>query len=200
MSNNQRMNFQDMNFQDIVGSLGNILTWGEKHIPKPVDEFVNIQAITYDRKRKYIMNRKTKKKRLTLDNSILITTEETLISTEHAKMSELISTGMLITDATLDRERKDEEDLVVVIKELEHLFHLEKYYHNSTHAMMFFRSDFQDDYNKFMSERHLFTSGIVNFQEDTLMALETCKDMEIWYEKSHQVVERIDYISVVQKV
>jgi hypothetical protein len=31
------------------------------------------------------------------------------------------------------------------------------------------------------------------------MALETCKDVERWYDKAHQVVERIDYISVVQK-
>jgi hypothetical protein len=31
------------------------------------------------------------------------------------------------------------------------------------------------------------------------MALETCKNMERWYEKSHQAVERIDYISTVQK-
>jgi thioesterase domain-containing protein len=30
------------------------------------------------------------------------------------------------------------------------------------------------------------------------MALATCKDMERWYEKAHQVVERIDYISAVQ--
>jgi hypothetical protein len=31
------------------------------------------------------------------------------------------------------------------------------------------------------------------------MVLETCKDMERWYEKSHKVVEIIDYISEVQK-
>jgi hypothetical protein len=31
------------------------------------------------------------------------------------------------------------------------------------------------------------------------MALETCKDMERWYEKAHQEVKRIDYISVVHK-
>jgi hypothetical protein len=31
------------------------------------------------------------------------------------------------------------------------------------------------------------------------MVLAICKDMERWYEKAHQVVERIDYISAVQK-
>jgi hypothetical protein len=74
-----------------VGSLGNTLTWGEKQIPEPVDEVTDIQEIAYDRKRKSIMKRTTKKRRLTLDSSILITTEEKLISTEHAKTSELIA-------------------------------------------------------------------------------------------------------------
>jgi hypothetical protein len=53
----------------------------------------------------------TKKRRITLDSSILITTEEKLISMEHAKMFELIGAWMAITDATLDRVRKDEEEL-----------------------------------------------------------------------------------------
>jgi hypothetical protein len=92
----------------------------------------NIQTIAYERKRKAIMKRTTKKRRLTLDSSILITTEEKLISTKHAKTSELIGTRMEITDATLDRARKDEEELATTLKELEHLRHLEKYYQDST--------------------------------------------------------------------
>jgi hypothetical protein len=110
-------------------------------------------------------------------------------------MSELIDAEMAITDATLDRERRDEKDLAAALKELEHLRHLEKYYQDSTLATMFLRSEFQDAYAKFMNERHLFTVGIVNFQEDTLMELATCKDVERWYEKAHKVVERIDYIN-----
>jgi hypothetical protein len=106
---------------------------------------------------------------------------------------------MAITDATLDRARKDEEYLAIVLKELEHIFHLNKYYQDSTQAMVFLRSEFQDSYSKFMSERHIFTTGIANFQEDTLMALEMCKDMERWYDKYHPMVERIYYISTVQK-
>jgi hypothetical protein len=51
-----------------------------------------------------------------------------LISTEHAKTFELIGAGMAITDATLYRERKYEEELFIALKDLEHLFHLEKYY------------------------------------------------------------------------
>jgi hypothetical protein len=106
---------------------------------------------------------------------------------------------MVITDATLDRERKGEEELATALKELKHLHHLDKYYQDSTRAMVFLRSEFQDAYNKFTNERHLFIAGIVDFQEDTLMALATCKDVEIWYEKAHQAMEIIDYIGVVQK-
>jgi hypothetical protein len=50
------------------------------------------------------MKRTTKKRRITLYRSILITTEEKLISMEHAKMSELIGAGMEIKYATLDIE------------------------------------------------------------------------------------------------
>jgi hypothetical protein len=95
----------------MAGSLGNTLTWGDQQIPEPVDEIIDIQVITYDRKRKVVMRRTTKKRRLTLDSTLLITTEETLLDTENAKMTELIGAGMAITDATLDRERRDEREV-----------------------------------------------------------------------------------------
>jgi hypothetical protein len=136
-----------------------------------VDEVFDIQAITYDQKRKAIMKRTTRKRRITLDNSILITTEEKLISTKHAKMSELISAGMEITDATLDRERKDEEELAYALNELENLCHLTKYYQDSTQATVLLRREFQDAYIKFTNEQHLSTTEIVNFHEYTLMEL-----------------------------
>jgi hypothetical protein len=180
-------------------SLEDTLTWGEQQIPKLVDEVTDIQAITYDRKIKSIMKSTTKKRRLILDNLILITTEEKLLSTEHANTSKLIGAGMAITDAMLDRERRDEKELVIALKELEHLCHLEKYYQDSMQATVFLRSEFHEAYTKFTSKRHLFITGIFDFQEDTLMELETCKDIERWYEKDHQVVERIDYISTIQK-
>jgi hypothetical protein len=88
-------------------------------------------------------------------------------------MSELIGAGMEITNVTLDRARKDEEDMTAALKVLEKLRHLDKYYQESTQATVILRSKFQDSYNKFMSERHLFTAGIDDFQEDTLMALAT---------------------------
>lgn len=165
------------------GSLGNTLTQGEQQIPEPIDEVTDIQAISYDRKRKYIMKRTTNKIRFMLGRSILITTKEKLLNTKHTNTSELTDAGMAITDATLDRTRRDEKELVVALKQLEHLRHLEKYYQDSMQAMVFFRSEFQDAYVKFTNEQHLFTTGIADFQEDTLMSLETYKDLERWYDK-----------------
>jgi hypothetical protein len=78
------------------------------------------------------MKRTTKKRIIALDISILITTEEKLLSTENEKMFELIGVGMDITDATLDRARRYEKELAAPLKELEHLHHLEKYYQEST--------------------------------------------------------------------
>jgi uncharacterized protein YaeQ len=145
------------------------------------------------------MKRTTKKRRPTLDILILITMEEKLLNTEHAKTSKIISVGMAIMEATLDIARRDEKRLSTTLKELEHLRHLEKYYQDSTQDTMFLRSEFQDAYAKFINEQHLFMTGIADFQEDTLMELATCRDVEMWYEKSHQKVERIDFISAVQK-
>jgi hypothetical protein len=64
---------------------------------------------------------------------------------------------------------------------------------------VFLRSEFQEAYGKFTDEKNLFTARIADIQEDILMELAMCKDMDRWYEKVHQAVERIDYISAVQQ-
>jgi hypothetical protein len=89
-----------------------------------MEEVADIHAITYHWKRKAIFHRTTKKRRITLDFSILITTEENLINTDHAKMSILISARMEITNSTQDRDKRDEEELAISLKELENLRHL----------------------------------------------------------------------------
>jgi hypothetical protein len=43
---------------------------------------------------------------------------------------------------------------------------------------VYLKVEFEEVYNEFKKERHLLTTKIVEFQEDTLMALVTCKDME----------------------
>jgi hypothetical protein len=58
------------------------------------------------------MKRTTKMRRITLYSLILITIEENFLSTEHAKTSEIIGVGMPIIDAMLDREMRDEKELL----------------------------------------------------------------------------------------
>jgi DNA repair ATPase RecN len=171
------------------GILGNTLTCEDQQIPDLVDKVVDIQVITYDKLRKVVMRRTTKKRRLTLDNTLLITTEETLLNTENAKTTELIRARMDRIDAMLDREKKDEKELAAAKKEMDHLCHLAKYYQDLTKTILFMRSEFRETYEQFKNERNLFTTCRAKFQEDTLMGLETCKDMHRWYEKAHRALE-----------
>jgi hypothetical protein len=71
---------------------------------------------------------------------------------------------MEITDATLERVKRDEEELAVALKELEHLHHLAKYYQDTTQGTMFLRSEFKEAYKKFIDEQHLFTARITELQ------------------------------------
>jgi hypothetical protein len=132
--------------------MGNTLTWGDQHIPKLVDKVADIHAIAYDQRKKAIIHRTTKKKSITLYRSILITTEEHLINKTHVKTSKLIDAGMTITDATLDRAKRDENEMAVALGEFEHLCHLVKYYEDTTTAIVYLRNEFKEAYNKFADE------------------------------------------------
>jgi hypothetical protein len=165
-----------------------MLTWGDQQIPELVDEVENIYAISYNQKRKAIIQRMAKKIRITLDHSILFTTEENLINKTKSQTSKLLGVGKALSDATLDRAKRDEKELATALRDLEHLHHLNEYYKCTTQTTMYLRSEFKEVYNEFKKERHLLTVKIVEFQEDTLMALATCKDMEKWYERAQQVV------------
>jgi hypothetical protein len=81
---------------------------------------------------------------------------------------------------------------------LEHFHQLEKYYQDTTKAALLLRRKVKESYEKFTDEQNLLTTRIAKLQEYTLMALATCQDMDRWYEKSHQAMERTDYISMVQ--
>jgi hypothetical protein len=107
-----------------------------------VDEVADIYVIAYDRKMKAIVQRTTKKRRITLDFSIITTIEEDLINTENSRAFELIGARRVISNAILDRAKKDEKELAVALKELEHLRHLDKYYQDTTQATIYLRSEF----------------------------------------------------------
>jgi hypothetical protein len=115
-----------------IDSLGNTLTWGDQQIPEPVDEVADIYAISYDQKRKAIVQRTAKKRNIIVDCSILVTIEENLINTADAHTSKLIGMGRALSDAAQDRARRDERELADTLKELEHLRHLVEYYKGAT--------------------------------------------------------------------
>jgi hypothetical protein len=70
-----------------------------------MDKVADIYVISYDRKRKAIIQRNTKKSRIMLDRNILITTEENLINTENARTLELLGMGMAISEATRGKSK-----------------------------------------------------------------------------------------------
>jgi hypothetical protein len=150
---------QDSDIEQLytTDSLGNMLTWGNQQIPELVDEVADIYAISYDQKRKAIMQRTTKKGKITVDHYILVTTEENLINTIDARTSELIGMGRAISDVAQDRARRDERELANTLKELEHLRHLVEYYKGATHTAAYLKSEFSGVYNEYKKERNLLT-------------------------------------------
>ena len=56
---------------------------------------------------------------------------------------------MAITYATLDREKRDEQEATAMRKELEHLRHQAEYYQDTTQAIILLKSDFMQVYNQF---------------------------------------------------
>ena len=133
-----------------------------------------------------------------MDQSIVVTTEENLINIAYTRMSEQFGVGKSLSDATQDRAGRDEKEPVNTQEDLEHLHHLVKYYKGATQTTVYLKDEFNGVYNEFKKERHLLTENIVDFQEDTLMELATCKEMERWHEKAQQVGERLEYIEEIQ--
>jgi hypothetical protein len=104
-----------------MGSLRNNLSWGDQQIPEPVDKVANIYEISYNQKRKAIIQRIVKRRRINLDQSIMVTTKEKLINTRDTRTSELIGVGKSLLDVGQDRARRDEKELADTWEELKHL-------------------------------------------------------------------------------
>ena len=58
------------------------------------------------------------------------------------------------------------------------MHHLVEYYKGTTQTAPYLKSDFSRVYNEYKKERTLLTENIIEFQEDTLMALATYKEIE----------------------
>jgi hypothetical protein len=138
-----------------------MLTWGDRHIPDTVDAVANIFFISYDQKKNSIMQRMTKKIRITLDHSILVITEENLINTTNAWKYKILGVGKALSNATLDRAKRDEKELVAALKELEHLCHLDEYYKGTMNTTVYLTGEFEEVYKKFKKEQHVLIVKIV---------------------------------------
>jgi hypothetical protein len=67
-----------------------MLSWGDQQIQESIDEVENFHAISYDKKRQVVVKRIRKKRRITIDSAVVITTKETLLDTRKSKVSELL--------------------------------------------------------------------------------------------------------------
>jgi hypothetical protein len=83
--------------------------------------------------------------------------------------------------------------------ELVHLRHQVEYYQDTTQVVRFMRTEFEEIYTQFKSDREVFMTRIVSYQEETLLGLIAYKEMMRWSEKAHQVLAQIEYIREIQK-
>jgi hypothetical protein len=69
--------------------------------------------------------------------------------------------GKALSDATLNKARRDKKELDATLKELEHLRHLAEYYKGATKTVVYLKGEFRGVYNKFKKERHMLTVNAV---------------------------------------
>jgi hypothetical protein len=70
-----------------------------------MEEVVDLELIAYN-KRKYAMMKQTHKiKKANLDTSILCTIEEPMIDTKKTRFNDLLSVGIAISYATMDKAK-----------------------------------------------------------------------------------------------
>jgi hypothetical protein len=86
--------------------MGIMLAWGDKKIPEPLDEVVDIEAITYDKKIQVSVRRTSRKRKLNLDNTMVMTVEETLLDAKKDKVNEMLGAVVAISHATIDKSKE----------------------------------------------------------------------------------------------
>jgi hypothetical protein len=178
--------------------MGNILEWGDKKIIYLVDEVANIEATSYDRKRQVVVKR-TRKMKLTLDSSMVITTKEILMDTKKDKVSELLGVGMVISHATIYIAKEDEREAEAMKRELENLGHQADYYKDTTQEVIIIRDKFLGEYGRYKLVRDIFMENTISYQEKTLLCSVSHKHMLRWVEWAHMTLAQIEYIKEIQK-
>jgi hypothetical protein len=116
----------------MAGSLGNTLSWGDQQIIEPIDKVLMCRPSLMTRNERQVMKRNVKRRRFNLDNNFFVTMKDTLFDIENTKVSELLGVGMVITNATLDEAKRDEQEATAMRNELEDLRHQAEYYQDTT--------------------------------------------------------------------
>jgi hypothetical protein len=102
-------------------SFQNVLSWGNRQIPYPIEELVDLESISYNRWRQAIVRIKQKRKRVYVDIVVVYMTEEPLFDMKSINLIELVAAGVEISHATIDKARVDKAKVENMKKELEFL-------------------------------------------------------------------------------
>jgi hypothetical protein len=90
-----------------------------------------------------VVKRTSRKIKLTLDSTIVVTIEETVFDAKKAKVRKLLGAGMAIYDATIDRAKEDEREVEAMRRELENLRHHRlSITKNTTQVVIILRDEF----------------------------------------------------------
>jgi len=102
-----------------LGSLENILSYGDQLIPEQLDEVFDVESIVYEKKRQSIVIRTQRKNKIIVDSAMLCTSEEIMFGTKRDELSELLGVWVAISHATIDRDEVEEREVEEIKKELE---------------------------------------------------------------------------------
>lgn len=128
-----------------IGSLEFFLAWGDQPILELLEEIVDLESIVYNRRRQAIVNKTHKGRRVDVDSVVLCTTEETLFDIRRVKLNKLLSTGVAILHATIDKEKFEESGVEDIKKEIASLKDKVVYYKGAHDAMTKFIEDVLED-------------------------------------------------------
>jgi hypothetical protein len=109
------------------GIVENILSWVDQPILDPLEDVSDLEMIDYNRERKYCQA-DPKRKKEDLDTTILCTIEEHVIDTKRARLSDLLSTGLAISHATMDKAIFEAKKIQNLGKQISLLENQVKYY------------------------------------------------------------------------
>jgi hypothetical protein len=174
------------------------LSWGDQPIPHLVEDVVDLESFSYDKKKKSIVKRTHRKRKVTLDSGVLSTTEEVIIDTKKDKMSQLYSIGLAISHASYDKAIMEERELEQARVEIASLKH-QVQYHQEAGGVTNFKKDLLEVHDRCLKVQEDLVMKEVALQEESLLFGLTYKDVLWWEEKGANALEKIEFIQAVQK-